>query len=262
MNEMSLIYFPPIDRKTVMLLIFMGFTVLCYSVPQYFEGLPPYEVTLFDSLSPMFVSVPYLIRKFYLKKKIFKIKLSEYTKKDYIVFGVVVVIFLLSRTIYIMYDDTLTFIDNLCNKFNLNLFILIPLSYYALDNKYYKHHMIGHTIFTISAIVIDVYSVIYIIKDESINELYFNTSHILIALLDIIFDSIIYLYIKYLIDIKYLSPYIVSFLFGSIYLIYFFILSIFKLFNDCFIAFNEECIDLFNYIKNLHNSKINLFIPI
>ena len=113
--------------------------------------------------------------------------------------------------------------------------------------------MIGHAIFTISAIVIDVYSVIYIIKDESINELYFNTSHILIALLDIIFDSIIYLYIKYLIDIKYLSPYIVSFLFGSIYLIYFFILSIFKLFNDCFIAFNEECIDLFNYIKNLHN---------
>ena len=171
-----------------------------------------------------------------------------------------VILIILSRTIYIIYDDTLYFIESLCNKFNVYMILLSFLSKFVLNTKYYKHHIIGHVIFTIFALIIDYYSIFNYIKNKNNDEpqYNFNLSHIVISCLDIIFDCVIFTYSKYLIDVKYISPYIVSFLFGTVLVFYFLILALFKYINNCFLAFDRQCFDLISAINNTNSILITI----
>ena len=79
---MAIISFTNLDRKTIILLIFIILIFICYSIIAYFNQILPYENVFLDSISQILLTLPYFIKKIYKKRTIFKIKLSKYSKTE------------------------------------------------------------------------------------------------------------------------------------------------------------------------------------
>ena len=57
---MALISFTPINKKNVILFVFIGITAIISLVPEYFNGYKPFDYDLIDYLSQILISFPFL----------------------------------------------------------------------------------------------------------------------------------------------------------------------------------------------------------
>ena len=254
---MSLIAFIPLNSKTTTLFFYILIIYICFLIPTYIDGIVPFDFDLFDSLGQVLICVPYFIWKIKREKQIFRKNLLQYSKLDYIIFALIIILNFLDMTLYVIYDDSLFYISELFNWSNLEIFILILLSKFSLNYRTYAHHVIGFIIMLLFAFINDY----YLIKNDN-EDLNYDLKHFIISLLDCILEAIILTYKKYLIDIKFISVYIVCFFFGAINLIYILILyAVQKIKSDIF-CLDNNCLDVLSYENDFNSKLLLLFIII
>ena len=210
---MSIIYFTPLNEKTKILITFIFISCFCSIAPQFYGGIGLYNYALIDSFCQILVSIPYFIWIMIYKKSIIPENLS-FSKRDIVILILIAIINFCNIIIYILYDETVAFLENLFITYNGEMIFLMILSIYYFKYKYFAHHLVGIIIFIISMAIIDYYRIKF--NNE---EIIFDWKHISLASLQIIIESVLITYKKYLVDIKFFSFFAVAFLFGSISII-------------------------------------------
>ena len=253
---MSLIIFTPLRRKTFKLIIFILISNLTFYIPRAINGFGPYDLDIIDALSQLVISFPFFFRKCYRKKPILE-KSKNFNKKDIIIFILVIIIHFIFITINIIYDNTLEYFSNLFNTYNVFMLFSTIVSIYIFNSGYFRHHFIGQTIFLISASINDIYSYSFHKGD-----LQLDWKHITIATLDWMTECIVIAYKKYLMEIKYMSPYLISFIIGICSLIYVLSLYFLSFFNRDVICFNDSCFKIFSFNSEVFQNKIYLIFTV
>ena len=156
---------------------------------------------------------------------------------------------------YVICDETLLFACNTFNRCNFDMILLEILSQYTSNSGYFIHHVIGQIIFYLPSLMIDIYRINK--NEENLN---FNWKHLLIIFFDSLIENILITYKKYLMEIKFIQPFIVCFLFGSVNLVYILILFSFTLINRNVICFEQKCFNIFNFDINNKNTFFLVFI--
>ena len=255
---MAWISFTKINKPTILLMFFFFFSLLSNLLPNYIDGIVPDQIGLFDSVCQIIITLPYFIRKYYKKKKIFKKKLSDYPKEDYIIFILMIIINLIEFTIFLSYDKTLEIIQSYYDRYTLNLILLLIFAKYSLyKSNFYSHHIVGLIIVIIGGTADDFH------KYEDFTEeknFIFNWKHIILILMESLFESILITYKKYLIDVKYISIYVVCFIFNFVNIIYIGILYILKHFNSRIWDLDNTRLDLFAFSFEKDAKVISAFI--
>ena len=159
-------------------------------------------------------------------------------------------------TLYVIYDDSLFYICELFNWSNLEIIFLMILSKFSINTSFHIHHIIGFAIMLIFSFVNDY----YLIKNNN-DDISYNFKHCILSILDCLLIAINLGYKKYLIDIKFISVYVVSFFFGLINLIYILILYLFQYYKPRIFCLENNCLDIFKYENNFKH-KITLIIVI
>ena len=238
---MALISFP-INKKTMILLLFISILSFIENIfPIFLELIMPFEIGLIDYSSQILIGLPFLVEYLYIKNKKYKI-FSQFSKLDYIIFILMMILELLQLTINVIVDDTLIFASNTFNRYNIDIILLQILSKFTSNSGYFIHHVIGQIIFYIPSLMIDIYRIY-----NNVEDLNFNWKHIIIIILDFILNDIILTYKKYLMEIKFIPPFIVCFLFGLINLIYLLLFFSLTLINRNPICFENKCFDIFDF---------------
>ena len=114
----------------------------------------------------------------------------------------------LLNMIYSTTDEIILSSNSLFNRYYIQIIFFSLLSKYSLNTRYYIYNLISQIIFEIFSLFADYF---YIKRLPSYN---IDFPHILIMLLDMLLESVVLIYKKYLIDIKYYSVEYVSFIFG------------------------------------------------
>ena len=169
------------------------------------------------------------------------------TKKDYII----TILILIINYIFFIFDRAYDFLFHTFQS--IELFLLsFEMKIYS-DFKFHSHKVFGLILFLLFSIIIDF--------SNEIGP--FTFSHIVISVIDIVLDSIDYTFKKYLMDIKYISPYkVVSFLYFT-YLIDAISYEIIGNVYGNFIYFNEETVPLTKIKNNISLSlKLAKSIPL
>ena len=240
---MALISFTPINHKNIVLLFFITISVIANVAPLYFDGVQPFDLDIIDYSSQILISLPFLLNKLFKKKKNKKTYL-KFSKFDYIIFILMIAIDFIEAIIYIVYDDTLFFSCNLFNRNNMDMILLEILALYTSNTGYFSHHIIGQIIMFIPSIVLDI-NLIYKNDDKNIN---FDYKHLLLIFLDCIIQNILLTYKKYLMDIKFISPYTICFTFSFINLLFIFFLQYsIRSINKNFLCLEETCYNIFDF---------------
>ena len=255
---MSLISFTPLNRKTVLLLFFITMGAIANIIPDYLGGIVPFDIDLMDYSCQILVSLPFLLRKIFKKKNNIKI-FDNFTRLDYIIFALMIVIDLIDATIYVMFDDTLFFMSSIFNRFNIDIFLCGFLSIYTSNSEYFRHHAIGQIIILIPSTMVDIYR--FLNNDEK--NIHLNWKHFLVFFIDCIVENTVLTYKKYLMEIKFISPFIVCFVFAFINLAYLLILLLFKLINRYVLCFETKCFTIFDFdTDSFDNSNFKLALSL
>ena len=138
------------------------------------------------------------------------------------------------------------------------MILLEILSMYTSNSRIFIHHVIGQIIFFIPSTTVDIYR----IKNNDEKNIHIDFKHFIIYILDWILDNTSLTYKKYLMEIKFIPPFIVCFVFGLIDLIFLLILLSFKLINRNVICFEQKCFDIFNYDTSNFKNNVNLAFSI
>ena len=253
---MALISFP-INKKTMILLLFISILSFIENIfPIFLELIMPFEIGLIDYSNQILIGLPFLVEYLYIKNKKYKI-FSQFSKLDYIIFILMMILELLQLTINVIVDDTLIFASNTFNRYNIDIILLQILSKFTSNSGYFIHHVIGQIIFYITSLMIDIYRIY-----NNVEDLNFNWKHIIIIILDFILNDIILTYKKYLMEIKFIPPFIVCFLFGLINLIYLLLFFSLTLINRNPICFENKCFDIFEFDTGSFKNNFNLAFSI
>ena len=251
---MALISFTPLNKKTILLLLFISISAFDIIIPEIIEIIiVPFKIDLFDYLSQIIIGLPFLLHYLCSKKKNYKL-FSHFLKLDYIIFFIMIIVDLIHATIYVIFDDTLFFACNLFNRYNIDMILLEILSKFTSNSGYFFHHFIGQIIFFIPSIMVDIYR----IYNNNEKNIHLNWKHFVIYFLDWIVDDTILTYKKYLMEIKFIPPFIVCFIFGLVDLLYLLILFAFTLINRNVICFESKCFDIFNFDTDIFKNTFNL----
>ena len=251
---MSKIIFAPLRRKTLQLVIFILISIAANNLPMAFDGFIPYDIDIIDATSQIIISFPFFFDKFYKKKHILE-KNTKFSKKDKIIFALVILIHFIFITINIIYDDTLLYFSTLFNTYNVFMFVSTIAGKYTSNSGYFIHHFIGQIIFFISASINDMLS--YKFYKDDLN---LDWKHITIATLDWMSEITVITYKKYLMEYKYMSPYLISFIFGACSFVYVLFLNFLTIFNKNVICFNNACFEFF-YLSS-ENFNNNFFFSL
>ena len=249
---MALIIFTQLRTKTFKLFIFIFICMLSFNIPRVFNGFGLFDIDIINSGSQIVISFPFILSKLFQKKPIFENN-NKFSKKDIIIFVLVVIIYFIYITINFIYDYTLNYISTLFNTYNVFMVVSTIASKYTSNSGYFVHHLIGQIIFFISASINDIYS--YRFRED---DLAFDWKHITIATLDWVSECTVLLYKKYLMEYKYMSPYLVSLIIGccsSIYILFIYFLSYF---NHNVICFNDSCFNFFSVNMEEYHNKLHL----
>ncbi len=256
---MSKIIFTPLRRETLKLFIFILISIAANNLPSVFNGFIPYDIDIMDASSQIIISFPFFFDKFYTKKHILE-KHTKFSKKDKIIFALVILIHFIFITINIIYDDTLLYISTLFNTYNVFMFVSTIAGKYTSNAGYFIHHFIGQIIFFISASINDILSHKFYNEDFIEKKINYDWKHMTIATLDWMSEITVITYKKYLMEYKYMSPYLISFIFGACSFVYVLFLNFFTIFNPNVICFNNACFKFF-YLSS-ENFSNNFFFSI
>lgn len=194
------------DKKTRNLYLYiLGFvisftTILIMRAQDFFKETYQY-FSYVNSLSRILVIIPYFIEKIYFKNNK-KNPHSKNTIYDYIIF----ILNILINTLFVMFHkgyDGFYFSFQGATVVFLSLYMKL-----STDFKFYKHRIIGISIFFIFSIIIDILSNIY----DSISTPY-KTQFIIQFFIWGLY-SVTLNYRKYLMEAKYVSPFMVCSIFG------------------------------------------------
>ena len=244
---MAIIYCNILNNN-YLLLFFILILTICDGIPYLSESLYPLESDFFDSFVQFFIYIPYFIWKIKNKKENIRYKINPIKKekfslknKENIIFILVMICSFLLNMIYSTTDEIILSSNSLFNRYNIQIIFFSLLSKYSLNTRYYIHNLISQIIFEIFSLFADYF---YIKRLPSYN---IDFPHILIMLLDMLLESVVLIYKKYLIDIKYYSVEYVSFIFG---LCNFIFLLFIEIINRCFgkiICLNNTCINIIKF---------------
>lgn len=184
--------------------------------------------------------IPYMGNKIICKEKdnykSAKKALLKNTMKDYIIFILIVIMNFLFFIIDRAYDYFFGTFQS------IELFILSFLMKIYTDFKFYNFKILSLILFSIFSIILDC------LKPDNYK---FTFSDIIIGFIDIILDSIDYTYKKYLMEVKYFSPYKVCFILYFTYLIDATIYEIIGNTYGNFIYLNGKTVNLTKVKKNI-----------
>ena len=239
---MALISFASLNKNTYLLIIFITISAIANIVPDYIGGIVPFDIDLVDYSCQLLISIPFIIQHLLKKNKTGGL-FQNFSKIDYIIFALMMIINFVDATIYVMFDDTLFFACNIFNRYNIDIFLCLVLSIYTSNSEYYRHHIVGQIIFFIPSTFVDIYR----IYNNDKKHIHLNWQHFLVYFLDWVVENSVLTYKKYLMEIKFVSPFIVCFFFAAVNLAYLFVLLIIKIFNRNVLCFQSKCFNIFDY---------------
>ena len=166
--------------------------------------------------------IPYLLSNYICKNKQMKINILSknaksiaFTRNDYIIFFLIISI----NFIFFIIDRAY---DHFFHTFqSIELFILSFLMKTYSEFKFFRHKVFGLLLFSISSIFLDYVKGIK----------HFTFADIVIGAIDIVLDSVDYSYKKYLMDVKFMSPYKVV---SILYFTYLIDVSIYEIIGKIF----------------------------
>ena len=237
------------DNKTKNLYLYiLGFVIsfaviLIMRVQDYFkEAFQLFSYV--NSLSRILIIIPYFIEKKCIKYDDKKPP-SKNTKYDYIIF----ILNIFINTLFVCFSKGYN-----CFYFSFQGTILLFLSIFmrfSTDFKFYKHRIIGIIIFFIFSIIIDILISFYKLTKEP-----FRFSQLIIQLFYFILYSITLNYRKYLMEAKYVSPFMVCSIFGLFDFIIQIIFEIIGYNYQNFLSYNEKEITL-SLLRNVEIANIS-----
>ena len=205
---------------------------------KFFQDI--YLTYLISCISRIIAIIPFLIIKIYNKfkksnksKKI--INQIKAGKEEYLIFILIQIIDFLNILAYFTMDeDTYYFSRAFIFRYTFQFFLYGIVSLYIIQSGFYIHKIISGSLIIILGFIIDSYN----FEDYFIDEI----KSIILVLLDILKECLLYLYIKFLLDKRYYSPYQTCFFFGLMEL--FSLILVFLIgFKKNFICFKENCLD-------------------
>lgn len=230
------------DNKTKNLYLYtLGFVIsfaaiLIMRYQDYFKEafqLFPY----INPLSRILVIIPYFIEKKFIKSANKKPP-SKNTKYDYIIFILNIIV----NILYILFSKAYgTFYFSLQGTILLFLSIFMRFSN---DLKFFKHRIIGIFIFLIFSVIIDILSNYFLIITDP-----FKFSQLIIQLIYFFLYGVTLNYRKYLMDAKYVSPFMVCSIFGILDFIFQIICEIIGYNYKNFLSYNQKEIALSLFTK-------------
>ena len=142
---------------------------------------------------------------------IFNPNTINFTKKEYIYLILVgltkLILDIMTITYSYIIDENNNLLDSLSYSFQFELLFLFLLAKFIYKLKFYKHQYLSIIILAIISLIT---FIIKHINNKISNFFYHFLCHLVFSFL----KALITLYIKGLMDYKYLSPYIVTFIFG------------------------------------------------
>ena len=225
------------DNKTKNLYLYIlgfviSFAVILIMRSQDFFEEPYILFPYVNSLSRILIIIPYFIEKKCIKYDDKKPP-SKNTKYDYIIF----ILNIFINTLFILFSKAYSGF-----YFSFQGTILLFLSIFmrfSTDFKFYKHRIIGIIIFFIFSIIIDILISFYKLTKEP-----FRFSQLIIQLIYFILYSVTLNYRKYLMEAKYVSPFMVCSIFGLLDLIFQIILELIGYNYKNFLSYNQKEITL------------------
>lgn len=266
---MSIIIFPPLEKKILDLIIYIILGSCLYSIIYIIDGYSASDNEYFDSLSQFFIYIPYFIYFIYIKfkkqkkeneqKNYFLAKFiktnksySKFKTKDYIILIFILILTVINNIFISIYKDNEES-DSLFNRFSIQMFVLILLSKYNTNSGYYRHQLVSLSIVTLLSIIID--AILIATNDD------FKSKNWFYYIITLLLDTIELYYQKYLFEIKGLTIPHVSSLFGIVNFISLSIVGIIQIkFDKNFLCINDQCEMIFNLKISTIENKIILFV--
>ena len=184
--------------------------------------------------------IPYLFSKFICKNKDMKLNVltkgrpTSFNRNDYIIFFLIISI----NFIFFIIDRAY---EHFFHTFqSIELFILSFFMKLYSDFKFFRHKILSLILFSIFSVILD-----FVKGIES-----FTFADIVIGAIDIVMDSVDYTYKKYLMEVKFMSPYKVA---SILYFTYLIDASIYEIVGKKygnFIYINDNIQVPLNRIKN------------
>ena len=250
---MSLIILNPNLKRFYLLIVYPLVSVIYFFTIKLIKSkiqINPLIEWIFKCFSEIIILSLIFIEKKITKKSKLKIIIkssnTKIGKKFYILFFLIIAIEFLYIIIDIILNlnNEISFLSLFISKYSMELILVELMSKYIFNSLSYIHNLISQILFIIFAIIID----IIISKNEkNFGELKF--SHFLLFFMRLLFDSIIIIFAKYLLDFKYFSPIKVGFLFGFIDFICIIILISIGINFKYFLCYYDCCIDIKNMIN-------------
>ena len=177
---MAFISFISLNKKTYLLLIFISISAIANIVPDCLDGIVPFYIDLIDYSCQILISLPFVLKYIFKKKKREHNIFHKFNKLDFIIFALMIFVDLIDATIYVIFDDTLFLACNIFNRYNLDIFLCLLLSMYTSNSEYFRHHIVGQIIFFIPSTLVDIYRIYN--NDEK--NIHLNWKHFLVYFLD------------------------------------------------------------------------------
>ena len=152
---MALISFIPLNKKNIILFFFISISVITCVIPACLELIKPFEIDLIDYSSQILIGIPFLFQHLCTKNKKHKL-FSHFSKLDYIIFVLIMIIDLIQATMYVIYDDTLFYASNTFNRYNFDMILLEIFSKFTSNSRYFIHHVIGQ-IFYLALLILHIF---------------------------------------------------------------------------------------------------------
>ena len=249
---MKFIRFNSLEKKYRLLLLYVYIGSTCFFIGRLIDGIAPFDYNFFDSICQLIVFIPIYIFKS-IKKKIKKsnsnvdIKYFKNTYKDYIIFGMIIIINYINNIILLNRDKAIKVLYGFTNTNNFEIFLIkVMIKIYTKDN-YYLHQMIHHIIISVLSLGIDNLKYSY-------NKIRFDLPHFTLFLLSIILRCVLLSYKKYLIEIKNISVYKLCSVFGILNMLFYLVIMAINHYYHNFICFNSTCLLFFDF--NMNSTKI------
>ena len=104
---MAFISFTSLNKNTYLLLIFIVISAIANIIPDLLDGIVPFYIDLVDYSCQILISLPFIIQNLCKKSKKKYSMFQHFSKLDYYIFALMIIIDLVDATIYEMFDDTL-----------------------------------------------------------------------------------------------------------------------------------------------------------
>ena len=227
------------NRSKKLYLYMLGFVLsfTCILIMRKTDFLKEvFDIFLYvNSLGRILVIIPYFASK-YVLKSITNEAWTKNSKNDYIIFILNIFIYF----IFILFSKAISGFYFSSESLLLLFILLLTMP----SNKYeiYKHKTIGLISFVILAFLIDIFTYIFGIREKLP-----QFKYIVVVLIYTLLYSITLYYRKYLMDKKYISPFIVCLFYGILDLIAQIILEIIGYKYKDFIYLNGRKINIIGF---------------